>query len=77
MEYIIIAIVIYAISVIGARLKIIQLYKDNWKHINPDGEDMFMVFAPICNTIFAIMYVFYKIFGGQKNTNKFFDLEER
>lgn len=82
MIFIIIAVVIYILSVIGS-YKFFQMAHSKggrWSNINSEWGDLIMVILPLANTIYTIDF----LLGGcyedddlrKKNVNKFFRVQK-
>ena len=82
-------IIVYILSFIGAYKYIQTSYSSNgqWKHINPEGDDFFMIIMPISNTMLTIGYflgecnnenncIIYKNIKNTELWNKFFKINK-
>lgn len=70
--------IIYIISIFGARCWVRRQYIIKWYDINPDNIDLLLVFIPIVNTVFSIMYICSLLINKNMiDLNKFFNVEKR
>lgn len=75
---------VYAASVIGAYFEIRRMYMEDFLYIEPEASDLFLLFCPFLNTVFALGGVFRRLFRAigerlpaprEKLLNKFFGVK--
>jgi len=83
MTTILIILIVYISSVLQMRNYIRKAHSKGgrWSNIDPDGRDLFFVFAPVLNTLTAITTLFSAasrsdVESRQRNVNKFFDIKK-
>ena len=62
-------IILYALSVWGARACIRQRHLKEWTHIDAGAAEILVTFCPVVNSIAALDGLTYEM-----NANKFFDI---
>ena len=78
MEGILVAIVVYIVSVISGWFYVKLAHSKNgvWKNVNTDSKDVFVTFCPIINTLFIVGWVIEFPIKSEFNFNKFFNVRK-